>query len=119
MTVYIYSTLSAPVEYPVEGSPELIRIDGGAGIPDKKLITSRGFVTEVTDEQYQALQRNHVFKLHVENGYLTSDTKKHKADDVAGAMNEKDASKPDTAEKLAAEGMPAPEGAKRGRPAKD
>lgn len=120
MTVYIYSTLSAPVEYTVEGSPELIRIDGGAGIPDKKFVTARGLVTDVTDEQYAALKKNHVFRLHEENGYITADTKKHDADEVAGAMNEKDQSKPDTKESLAAEGMPAPaEEKKRGRPAKD
>ncbi len=113
MTVYLYSTLAAPVEYPVEGSPELIRVDGGAGIPDKKFVTSRGYMTEVTDEQYAALQQSHVFRLHMDNGYITADTKKHDAEEVAGAMNEADKSKPDTKESLAAEGMPAPSDEKK------
>lgn len=106
--VYIYSTLSAAVEYPVDGSPELIRIEGDAGIPDKRLTTSRGAVTEVTDDQYRALQENHVFNLHVKNGYLVADTKKHKADDVAADLNENDKSRPDTPESLAADGQPVP-----------
>lgn len=106
--IYIYSTLPTAVEYTVEGSPELIRIDGDAGVPDKRLTTSRGAVTEVTDDQYRALQENHVFKLHVENGYLVADTKKHKADDVASGMNEKDKSRPDTPESLAADGFAKP-----------
>lgn len=108
MTVYIYSTLPTAVEYPVEGSPELIRIDGDAGIPDKRFTTSRGAVTEVTDEQYKALQDNQVFRLHTENGYLKAEAQKHKADEVARNMNEKDKSKPDTPESLAADGHATP-----------
>lgn len=108
MTIYIYSTLPMAVEYPVEGSPELIRIEGDAGVPDKRFTTSRGAVTEITDEQYQALRDHHVFKLHVENGYLAADSKKHNPDEVAGGMNEKDKSKPDTPESLASDGHAVP-----------
>lgn len=91
--IYIYSTLSSDQLYtsfkatpngvPLATAKILIR--GGANIMTKALITPRGVVTEVTAEELAELNRNDLFKLHKQNGFITvSDEKK----DVEVAVSE-------------------------------
>lgn len=98
--MYIYSTLSADVVYTTEAGDILIA--GGANIPDQHLLTPYGKVTKVTDEQYEALQKVEVFKIHVDNGYIRADKAKEDAEKVAADMTGRDESAPDTEESLMA-----------------
>lgn len=104
--VYVYSTLSAPVAYLVDGGE--IEIAGGANVAGKHLETPRGVVTKLTAEQFAQLEQNHVYQQHKSNGFLLSDTAKEDADKVASDMTGRDLSAPDTAESLEAEGAAVP-----------
>lgn len=100
--VYVYSTLVADQAYGVKGSPETILIKGGSHITRKDLVTPYGIMTTITPEQLLALQENHVFNLHSENGFITVDDKPRAVEDVVATMNSEDSSKPDTKESLEA-----------------
>lgn len=97
--MYIYSTLSSDQIYSTDAGD--ILINGGANIPDKHLLTPYGKVTSVTDEQYEALDRHYLFKLHESNGFIKADRHKEDAEKVASDMTGRDDSAPDTAESLA------------------
>ena len=98
---YIYSTLSSSVKYECEGASILIK--GGANIPNVHMLTPKGVVTEVTDEELVLLGGNSVFQLHKANGYIHIDKKEHKVENVIADMTRRDNAAPDTekeAEKL-------------------
>lgn len=98
--IYVFSTLAAAQAYRIGDGPEEVIIQGGAGIANKNLITPRGVVTPITAEQYAELSStNEVFKLHVENGFITVTDKETDVEKVAADMNQNDPSKPDTPEK--------------------
>ena len=61
MARYVYSTLSAPVSYECDG--HMIRIEGGANIPNKFMLTPLGVVTNITDEEAVLLEQNRVFQI--------------------------------------------------------
>lgn len=107
MTHYVYSTLANDQRY-VERNQNrsevaAVFIAGKANIPNRHMLTSRGVVTEVTDEQLAILRKNAVFLLHEKNGFLSVERRKGDADKVADSMNNNDQSAPDTEAKLAAE----------------
>lgn len=93
--MYIYSTISADVNYSVESGDKIL-IAGKANVANRNIITPRGTMTRVTDEQIALLKRNHVFQKHLENGFLTIESKKGEADKVASNMTPRDTSAPDT-----------------------
>jgi hypothetical protein len=109
---YIYSTMSADVLYnslkrnnagnivQTEG----ILIKGGANVVAKRgdLITPRGVRTEVTDDQLARLEKDQLFNLHKENGFVTVDGKRN-ANDVAKNMQKKDKSGQKTPVEIEAE----------------
>lgn len=94
MTHYVFSTLSSPQVYTrtKPGGGDLpktvaaVRIEGGANVPDKHMITPRGVMTTVTDEELTVLQENRVFQLHVKNGYITVEAKKTDPEKAAANM---------------------------------
>lgn len=106
MTVYIYSTLTcdnAYAEYeplshdraPVSVVRRTILIKGGHGIANKYVQTPRGVMTEVTDEEFQTLQKNEHFNQHVNNGFITHELKAGvDAEKVADRLVDRDASAP-------------------------
>lgn len=96
---YIYSTLSADVVYTTQLGDILIA--GGANIPDQHLLTPYGKVTQVTDEQYEALKGVEVFNTHVDNGFIHADANKEDAEKVAADMAGRDDSAPDNEDTLA------------------
>lgn len=98
--MYIYSTLSADMNYSTVAGE--IFIAGQANIPDKHLLTAYGKVTNITDDQYEALKGNHLFNLHVDNGFIMADKNETDADHAAAAMQGRDQSAPDTEESLLA-----------------
>lgn len=100
--MYVYSTLTSDNEYPLyrEGANNLLQIErsvvikGGAGLANKHFVTPRGVVTKIDDDEYKLLKDNEVFKLHVANGFITTDEKLHDIDGVVADMLGRDASSP-------------------------
>jgi hypothetical protein len=107
---YVYSTLTASNTYCdwVVGK-DLNRIEnsvtilGGANVINKRGITFKGAVTEVTDEEMEWLQNNDAFKQHVASGYITIRRVEINADKAARDMEERDNSAPLTPEDYAGE----------------
>lgn len=102
---YIFSTLTNDNIYRtfIKGGGDMpmvessILIKGGAGIANKHLVTPRGIMTTVTDEELKILETNESFQLHKKNGHITVESKKADADEVAKkSMNKKDKSAPVT-----------------------
>jgi len=99
---YVFSTLTASNTYTLTapGGADLpvvarsVTIAGGSNIPDKRLITPIGVMTEVTDEDYAWLQDNEVFKLHLKNGFLTVRERSADPEQVASDMITRDQSAP-------------------------
>jgi hypothetical protein len=73
-----------------------VLIKGGANIGGKSLVTPRGVVTEVTQEDLDFLLKNDAFNRHVKNGFLTvvEQKKQPEAEKVAKDMQPADASAP-------------------------
>lgn len=95
--VYVYSTLTRDQRYTnyVPGGGDLpiaagsVLIKGGANLADKHFVTSRGTVTEITQDQYEFLKTNEDFKRHVENGFLYVDASgKSKAKEVNDVVDD-------------------------------
>ena len=84
----------------VAGKP--VHINGGAGVANERLITPRGVVTEITEEQAQYLRENKVFQLHEENGFVQISAALVDGDIAAADMQGRDNSAP-----LVDEDMPA------------
>lgn len=100
--MYIYSTISADVDYQTEHGN--IRVNGQANIANRNFITPRGVATKVTDEQFAELKKNHVFQLHMENGFISAERHREDADKVASNMTGRDKSAPDTPETMLLDG---------------
>jgi len=111
---YVFSTLSSNMDYTnhVDGGADLpielppVHIKGGAGVADARIITPRGVVTEVTDEQLEYLEANPVFRVHKANGFIIVETKKADPEKVAADMTGRDQSAPMVPEDLAAADQP-------------
>ena len=102
MTVHVFSTLTASNTYTkfVNGGGDLptmersVTIKGGSNLPTKHMLTSIGYMTEVSDEDFSWLQENEVFKLHKKNGFITVRDKPTDAEKVATDMETRDQSAP-------------------------
>jgi hypothetical protein len=106
---YVFSTLSTPMYYTkhengTSGEPvEICRIfiNGGANIADRRtLITPRGVVTEVSDQDLEVLKANKVFQMHMLNKFITIERHKEDANKVAKDMEPEDKSAPLTPAKV-------------------
>jgi len=104
---YIYSTLTTGMTYTSykQGGADLpvvehrVHVAGGANVADKHLLTPRGVVTEVSDEDLEHLERNQLFQRHKANGFILVDTIKVDPEiKVAADMEQKDDSAPLTPE---------------------
>lgn len=101
-TVHVFSTLACDQRYvnyqtnpdgvPVATSDILIR--GGAGVANERLITPQGVHTEVSEEAAAELEKNPVFRMHKENGFISWHARRADPEKVATDMNAKDKSKP-------------------------
>lgn len=102
MTNYVYSTLANDNRYAVyvKGGADLPRVartilvKGGAGVADSRLVTPRGVVTTVTDDELESLLDSKVFNRHLERGFVTVSTAKEDPEAVAADMASRDASAP-------------------------
>jgi hypothetical protein len=104
MTQFVYSTLTCDQRYTlwVKGGADLpveagfVLVKGGSNVADGRLITPIGVRTEISDEEYALLLDSEVFKLHVDNGFVTVEEKKVDPEVVAADLNTRDASAPIT-----------------------
>jgi hypothetical protein len=103
MAIYLLSTLTASQRYVVwkSGGADLpteehsIFVAGGANVPGKRLITPRGVVTKITDDDYAILKENAAFVTHVANGFITvSKSKPADPDEAAAGQAAKDGAAP-------------------------
>jgi len=97
--VHIYSKLANSQKYtvyspPTENAndvPRVVReilIKGGAGLATKHLITPNGVHTAITAEEYAHLKNVHLFKVHVEKGFIHVDDKQFDVDQVVSDMGD-------------------------------
>lgn len=99
---YVFSTLANDQNYtnwhqggadlPIKGHSVLIK--GGTGVANDRLITPMGVCTEISQYDLEELERNVVFKGHVEKGFITVRVKSADAEKVASEMNLDDESAP-------------------------
>jgi hypothetical protein len=111
--VHVFSTLANPQKFvtyippaevgmlPIVDKEVLIR--GGAGIASKHLLTPNGVHTAITQEEYDAIKDDYIFKAHVKNGYLRIESKEYDIDRMVSDMNPRDVSAPITPEDYATE----------------
>lgn len=112
--LYVYSTLSADVNYteyapgggdiPVEVGHIMVR--GGAGVANDRLVTPRGVVTEVTEEQAEKLRQNKVFQMHEKNGFVQISEISVDPEKAAADMEGRDGSAPVVPQDLPADLQP-------------
>jgi hypothetical protein len=101
--IYIYSTLTGAVKYNTyaqdDGAalPRVIRsvlIKGGANLADKNLVTPKGVMTEITEEQLADLREISVFQLHEKNGFIKIETSNRDIEKTVSDMQARDESAP-------------------------
>lgn len=74
-----------------------VLVRGGAGVANSHtIVTPRGVVTEVSDDQLAHLEKNPDFQRHKANGFIRVEVRSKEVDKVAGDMNETDKSRPYT-----------------------
>lgn len=99
---YVFSTVSTSVKIAVYGEAvndmpaikHVITIEGGANVINKKLITPKGVMTEVSDSDADALNQNPVFQRYVKGGFMKIEKKSHDPEKVASGMESRDNSAP-------------------------
>ncbi len=84
-----------------------VKIDGGADVINKQLVTPQGVVTKVSDNELEILKSNKDFQRHLENGLVKYYNTAPKIEKEADKM-EKDKSKQLTAEDYKKAGKKAP-----------
>ena len=104
---FVYSTATCSTTYnifhpgndkDISRTKHKILIKGGANVANKHIVTSRGVVTEVSDEDLKLLMGDYHFQQHMAAGFLTVDAIKTSPNKVAKNMEAKDASAPKTPE---------------------
>lgn len=99
---YVFSTLTCDQHYTnwVSGGADVpvvdktIHIKGGAGVANDRIITPRGVVTEIDEEDIAILEQNEVFKIHQKNGFVMIERKAADPEKVAADMASRDGSAP-------------------------
>lgn len=115
---YIYSTKTSSTVFVLyeKGAADLpkqmgkVKIEGGAGIANKNIITPLGVVTPVSEKQYELLKANKVFQRQVKAGWLTVKDKKADPEKVAAELDQRDGSAPVTTADLENEGLEVEDG---------
>lgn len=102
MSKFIFSTLANDNQYTgyVAGGGDMPRVawavlvKGGAGVANARIVTPRGVMTEVTDEEFKLLQTNVVFGRHFENGFIHVEDRAADPEKIAADMTGRDTSAP-------------------------
>jgi len=71
-----------------------VRIEGGANLADKNVITPRGVMTAISDDDAELLKDHPVYKMHNANGFVTIEDRKFDIERVVSDLTSKDASAP-------------------------
>lgn len=106
---YVYSTATcagkyvkyAPDNAKTQGHAKIIKsvtINGGHGVATKALVTPRGVVTEVTEEELEFLLADPAFQRHMKAGFMTYDRTKVDPEKRAAEMAKGDNAAPLTPE---------------------
>jgi hypothetical protein len=130
MSYYIYSTLANNMTY-VDYHPAMeglthgqkasirhqVTIEGKVGVANKNLVTPRGAVTKVNDEDFAMLKDCVAFQDHVKNGFISFEKRQLDVDKVISGMKPRDVSAPITPDfyKDAKENDAVPEGTRKKR----
>jgi hypothetical protein len=69
--IYIYSTLSNDQRYQLKNGKSVL-VTGKANVANKQLVTPKGMVTGVSEDEFNLLQENIVFKAHSKNGFVSA-----------------------------------------------
>lgn len=107
---YVYSTATCPISYVsyvqnssndlgvikkrADGSKIAVTINGGHGVANKHLVTPKGVVTEVSDEDMEFLLQDRLFQKHMKAGFMAYDKKEIAPAKKAKDMTDKDKSAP-------------------------
>ena len=107
MSYYLFSTLTFDNLYviykktDVNANPVIekkVLIKGGHLMATKSLITPKGIMTEISDEDFEVLKQDYGFIQHEKNGFLKVEKKKMDAEKASISMEQKDGSTPKTPE---------------------
>ncbi len=80
--IYIYSTLSNDQRYQLKNGTSVL-VTGKANVANKQLVTPKGMVTVVSEDEFNLLQENIVFKAHSKNGFVSASHDKQDAETFA------------------------------------
>ncbi|PWF25054.1 hypothetical protein [Corticimicrobacter populi] len=69
--IFVYSTLSNDQRYQLEDGREVF-VRGRANVSDGGLVTPKGKVTPIGEDEFNLLQKNIVFKAHSKNGFVSA-----------------------------------------------
>lgn len=111
---FVASTMSAPVQYVQYGGTDMpvaqrsVTIEGGANVANKNLITPQGVITEVSNEDAAFLNKDQVFNMHRDAGYVQILDKRVDGDAAAVDMTHRDPSAPLVDADFEAVNVPAP-----------
>lgn len=80
--IYIYSTLSNDQRYQLKDGRSVL-IAGKANVANKQLVTPKGMVTSISEDEFNLLQENIVFKAHAKNGFVSGSHGREDAESFA------------------------------------
>lgn len=80
--IYIYSTLSNDQRYQLKDGRSVL-IAGKANVANKQLVTPKGKATAITEDEFNLLQENIVFRAHSKNGFVSASHDKQEAEAFA------------------------------------
>lgn len=111
---YVYSTLAASVDYAfhIPGGGDLpimehkVTVKGGAGVANSHLVTPKGVVTEISEQDAARLKEHPVFQIHQKNGFVEISSSSVDPDKAARDMTAKDNSAPVTPGDLPKDAQP-------------
>lgn len=96
--IYIYSTLSNDQRYQLKDGRSVL-VAGKANVANKQLITPKGMATAISEDEFNLLQENIVFKAHSNNGFVSASHDKQDAEAFASRnLEASDKSAQDTPE---------------------
>lgn len=112
--VHVYSTLTCDNIYhrTKQGGADLpvfegdVLIKGGAGIANDRLITPRGVVTTITEEQLEICRADPVFVAHEKNGFIQVGERLIDVEKAVADMEGRDKSAPIVPADLPADAQP-------------
>ena len=102
---YVYSTATSAITY-VEYEPDIekksghskivrkVTINGGHGVATKNLITPKGIMTKITDDDFEWLVQQPSFQNHMKRGFMSYDKNKIDPEKKAANMAKGDQSAP-------------------------